>query len=91
MEAVAIDSSFDDDDCDSVFDSTGISSTVRTGSPMWLPFLLKYNYTIIIFFLNERVCRDIYQNQKRTGTRLGWYLSNKIKHHFHITTIHLNN
>ena len=47
MEAVAIDSSFDDDDCDSVLDSTGISSTVRTGSPMWLPFLLKYNYTII--------------------------------------------
>ena len=54
MEAVAIDSSFDDDDCDSVLDSTGISSTVRTGSPMWLPFLLKYNYTII-FKMKEYV------------------------------------
>ena len=35
---------------------------------------------------NERVCRDIYQNRK--STEQDWDGGNKIKHHFHITTIH---
>ena len=55
-------------------------------------------------FKNERVWRDIYQNRKSTGTRWLWQqigiyiktekaqkqdgFGNKIKYHFHITTVH---
>ena len=46
------------------------------------------------FFKNERVCMDIYiyiKTEKSTGTRWLWQqdgFGNKIKYHFHITTIH---
>ena len=49
-----------------------------------LPAYLKW-------FVKEQTLKEHmygYQNQKCTVTRLGWYLSNKIKHHFHIATLH---
>ena len=42
---------------------------------------------IIIIFKNGRVCRDI-KTEKAQKQDCEWYLSNKIKHHFHITTLH---
>ena len=59
---------------------------------------------IINILKNERVCRDKYQNRKSTGTRWLWQqigiyiktekaqeqdgFGNKMKYHFHITTLY---
>ena len=49
-------------------------------------YMYTYMYvhnTLVIHFKNERGCRDF--KTKCIQTTLGWYHSNKIKHHFHIT------
>ena len=40
----------------------------------------------VVYKNNRRACMDI-KTEKSTRTRLVWYLSEKIKHHFHITTL----
>ena len=37
-------------------------------------------------FKNEGVCRDIYQNRKKAQEQDGF--GNKMKYHFHVTTLH---
>ena len=51
---------------------------------IYMIYIYNYIYIIRYNYYNERVCRDI--KSKSTGTGLGWFLSNVIKHHFHITT-----